>query len=527
MNKIIGFTITKNSIDHSDIDVFDIGLSHLEFSKNGYHFYLWGIGDLKNFENEDVFSLSFPQNKSLFDRNVVVNFSKDSISVENDWLSGIPVFYNKKDLIVSTLPLKCLTDKTIDKEGLQDFMEFGYSVFEHTIFENVRFMRYFSQLEINENIQILYKPDPVEEIIKSDETVDETEVLDEIDNYLSEIEKNTKGPIIIPTSGGYDSRLMNLLTRDKSRIYSYSYGGSKIQTESSEVVFAKKLSEILKTKWKQIELDNYYIYFEKWFRLFGFSTHLHGMYQIDFYKKILDTDNFEDQALLLSGIVGDAWAGKSYKFKIDSYKDLYKLGLSHDLNLDLKYSKLVVEDSAKKEFLNKYGKNINHEHFQIISLIRIKVVLLSYLTQIPEYFGLISYTPFLNFNIVSKMLKIPANRRENRKWQTDFFTKNRINLNSMQLKYTKSNTLYLDVFKKSKFELLDVGLLNEFISEQHLNHINRNIEKISFADKIINWLTTTPKVKGICQLIGIKSKTKHAIFEYFILKAIEKSLKHN
>jgi hypothetical protein len=525
MNKIIGFTISKNKIDHSDVDVFDVGLSNFEFSKNGCHIYLWGHVDLKAFEPENQFSLSFPQTNSLLDRNILVTFGNESIVVENDWLSSIPVFYNMKDLIVSTLPLKCLTDKVLDKEGLQNFMEFGYAVFEHTMFENVRFMRYFSKLEINENINVIYKQDPVDEILGSLENVDEEDVLKEIENYLFEIEKDTKGSIIVPTSGGYDSRLLNLLIKDKSRIRSYSYGGSKNQSISNEVVFAKKLAEILKTNWKQIELDNYYVYFGKWFKLFGFSTHLHGMYQIDFYKKILETNKPGEQAFLLSGIVGDAWAGKSYKFKIESYKDLYKLGLSHGLNVNLKHSKLNVDDSAKKEFLEKYGSQINNSTFQIISLIRLKVVLLSYLTQMPEYFGLISYTPFLNFNIVSKMLKISSSRREDRKWQTDFFAKNGIDINVLNLKYTKSNTLYLDVFKKSEFELLDVELLSEFISEKHLKKINKSIKHISILDKLKIFLTTTPKIKGICQIIGIESNTKQAIFEYFIIKAIEMSLK--
>ena len=526
MNKIIGFTISKIKIDHSDVDIFGVGLNKIEFSKYGYNIYLWGIGDLRHFEQENNFSLSFPNNQSLLDRNIVVNFKNNSITIENDWLASIPVFYNKKDLIVSTLSLKSLTDKTIDNEGLQNFMEFGYSVFEHTIYKNVQFMRFFSKLLIKNNeINIDYKPDSVIEKINTEETVKEEDVLAEIDAYLFNIEKNNIANIIIPTSGGYDSRLLNYLVKDKSRVYSYTYGGSNIQKESKEVIYAKKLSEILDTKWQHIELTDYYKYFDKWFKLFGFSTHLHGMYHIDFYKKIIKSIKKKNSFFLLSGIIGDAWAGKSYKFEINSYKDLYKLGLSHGVNLNSKYFNIKTSNKIKKRFFNNYAKNKCENNLQTISFIRIKMILLSYLMQLPEYFGFITYTPFINFNIVSKMLKISKKRKNNRIWQTDFFAKNKIDLDSMNLNGTSSNTLDIDTFKQSKFEEIDINLVKDYILKDRLEFINSKINRISFLDKFINVLLSTPKVKGVCQILGIRSNTRQAIFEYYIIKAFEKSLK--
>ncbi|MBN1252134.1 MAG: hypothetical protein JXR51_06400 [Bacteroidales bacterium] len=526
MSKIIGFTISKNKISHSDIDVFNVGLSKLEYSKNGFNIYLWGIGDLKEFENKYKISLSFPKNESLLDRNVLINFENNKITIENDWLASIPVFYNKKDLIVSTLSLKCLTDKTIDQEGLQNFMEFGYSVFEHTMFSSVKFLRFYSKLAISDfKFEIEYKKDPIIEEFGKNNIVDEEEVISEIDLYLSDIENNTKGKIIIPTSGGYDSRLLNYFVKDKSRVRSFTYGGSKNQAKSKEVYYAEKLSEILNTKWQHIKLDDYFKYFNDWFKTFGFSTHLHGMYHIDFFKKIRKSEKFDKSVFLLSGIVGDAWAGKNYKFEINTHKDIYKLGLSHGVNLNLKYSKLNVDENIKKDFFKNNKNEIQNSGLQTITFIRIKMILLSYLMQLPEYFGFISYTPFLNFNIVTKMFKISGKRRENRKWQTDFFVKNNIDLNSMNLNGTNSNTLDIDTFKISKFELIETENLEKYIDKKQLQKINSKIKKISFIDNFKNMLLTTPKIKGVCQLLGIKSNTRQAIFEYYIIKAIEKSIK--
>ena len=91
---------------------------------------------------------------------------------------------------------------------------------------------------------------------------------------------------------------------------------------------------------------------------------------------------------------------------------------------------------------------MSENNLQTISFIRVKMILLSYLMQLPEYFGFITYSPFLNFDIVTKMLKISDERKENRIWQTDFFAQNNIDLDSMNLKGTKSNTLDLDTFNQ-------------------------------------------------------------------------------
>lgn len=40
-NKIIGFTISKNKIDHSDIDIFGANLQRLIITQPDYYLYLW------------------------------------------------------------------------------------------------------------------------------------------------------------------------------------------------------------------------------------------------------------------------------------------------------------------------------------------------------------------------------------------------------------------------------------------------------------------------------------------------------
>ena len=160
MDKIIGFLITKDSI-LPKFDFFKVGLNIITVQHNNYYLYLWGIGDVKKCLINNKYSLSFILNESLLDRNILIGFDDENIILENDWLGSIPVFYNRIESIVSTVSNYCLKNKTIDSEGLSYFCEFGYSVFEKTMFRDIQFMRYFSKLIIADSIVVEYKLDPV------------------------------------------------------------------------------------------------------------------------------------------------------------------------------------------------------------------------------------------------------------------------------------------------------------------------------------------------------------------------------
>ena len=162
MNKIIGFTISKKEIDHTAIDIFNSDLSIKAINHNKSFIYLWGIGNIGKCKIDAKYSLSFPLNSSLLDRNILISFQEKNTVVENDWLGSIPIFYNSKELIISTLSRKTLKNKIIHPEGLNNYFEFGYSVLEQTLFKNVKFMRYFSKIVIDSNnLNVVYKEDHI------------------------------------------------------------------------------------------------------------------------------------------------------------------------------------------------------------------------------------------------------------------------------------------------------------------------------------------------------------------------------
>lgn len=526
MNKIIGFTVSKNKINHNDIDVFKRGLSLVEFEKNGLYIYLWGIGDLTNCKIGEKYALSFPLSENLLDRNVLISFQNDDIYIENDWLGSIPIYYNSKELVISTLSLKTLKDKIIHPEGLNNYFEFGYSILEQTPFTNVKFMRYFSKLIINQNrIKIEYKRDPILQDRLFNKVEDEEVVLKKIQDYIINIEKKTKEEIILPTSGGYDSRLLNICIKDKSRIRAFTYGISKKQSESFEVVHAKKISEILGTKWEQIQIGDYDKYTNEWFKIYGFSTHLHGMYHIEFYKKILERNNFGKNATFLSGIFGDVWAGNVKIEDIKSESDLINLGYTHGMSLDGNCFNLVNNNKIKENFILRNNKLLNIKKIRPLLLIRLKLSLISYLTQIPEYFGFPVWTPFLNFDIVTSMLNIKEDRKKDRLWQKSFFAKNEIDLESMNLKIDKTNTLDYDSSKNYCFEPIDVELMQKYIKKDYLEKINYKLSHRNFIDDLKKKMLSIRYIGGALRRIRIKDDILESLYSWYIIKSIEIALK--
>ena len=535
MNKIVGFTVSKYKIDHSDIDVFNRGLKLLEFKKYGFYVYIWGINKIEECKINGKYTLSFPVGENLLDRNVLIYFENENIVIENDWLGSTPVFYNEKEMVVSTLSLKTLRNKEIHPEGLSNFVEFGYSVLEQTPFKCVKFMRYFSMLVINQQgITVVYKEDPAlnEEIFNK--TEDERIVFEKIKNCINDVEDITKGEIILPTSGGYDSRLLNLCINDKSRIRAFTYGISDNQSESSEVVHAKKLSEILGTQWEQIELGEFDRYAKDWFRLFGISTHLHGMYHIEFYKKILERQSFGQNVSFLSGINGGGWSGQVTVDKIINYNELTTLAYSHGANADKTQLLVQYNDNLRKQFFKRNKCYLENEKIRIIFLIRLKLILISYLTIIPEYFGFPVWTPFHNFDIVVSMLNLPEERRRGRAWQRDIFREHHLDLESMNLSKDTSNTLDYQAYMRHSFEPLDIQMLGEYFNKSYLEKINKiMLMKPPKSQEIFGRVNN--RIMGIryvgpgLRLLGFKrSKHKDILIAspYYVIKTIEMGLKN-
>lgn len=447
---------------------------------------------------------------------------------ETDWLASQPVFYNEItgqaghniNDVIDYANLK------LHPEGFNNYLDFGYSVLEQTPVRHVKFLRHSSRLWVDEQgaLSVEYLNDPVEQWM--DYRLSEDDIIDLIRERVRKWEHSVEGEIVIPTSGGYDSRLLNWCIKDKSRIRSFTYGISENQSESSEVVYARRLSEILGTRWERVTLGDFHKYFEEWEKLFGVSTHAHGMYQFELYQKILS--KVEKGSPFLSGIYGDVWAGDTHPPVIKSYYEMNKLGHTYGLIADIKFSAYSPLYELRKLFLEGNSKQLQNERYRVIIQNRLQIILISYLLRGPKLFGFRSWSPFLDIDIAMAMLNLPPERRHKRIWQKEFYQKVGLDLNSMNLQVTYKNTLDLQALRRIPVRPLDVNLLREVIKPKYVEWINQNIVncRSNLKDKILNRLFRVRKVGGVLRRVGFTDIPKQlaAYNAYLVLLPIENLL---
>ena len=446
------------------------------------------------------------------------------ILFETDWLASRPVFYNEKTGKASHSINNVIdyANLQIDPEGFNNYLDFGYSVFGQTPVKHVKFLRHSSRLWADEkgNLTIESLPDPVDAFLES--RYSETDIIDLLQSKVREWERSVDGEIVVPTSGGYDSRLLSWLITDKTRIRSFTYGISEKQAESSEVVYARKLAEILGTKWEHIQLGDFHRYFDDWDRLFGPATHAQGMYHIEFYKKI------EERVVggnpLISGIIGDGWAGSVNIQPFEDRAHLTRLSYSHGVSADSVQSVFSGERKLLSHYWETQGSRLRDPRIRIVESMRCKIILLTYLMAVPRSLNFMCWSPFLDIRIAMGMLNLPPARRNNRLWQKEYFQKAGLDLNSMGLHAAQQNTLDLQALRRIPLQPLDINLLKEVINPNYVKWINENAVAPS---RSLVYLLNVRKVGGALRRLGFNTdKQLKAYSAYLVLLPIEKLLQN-
>ena len=443
---------------------------------------------------------------------------------ETDWLASHPVFYNERTGKASHSINDVIDYENLefDPEGFNNFLDFGYSVFEQTPIKHVKFLRHSARLLVDDQgrLTVKYLPDPAKD--RLNKRCAEEDVLDLLQSKVRQWERSCSGRIIIPTSGGYDSRLLNLLIEDKSRIRSFTYGISPRQSESYEVVYAQRLAHILGTMWEQVVLNNFHRYFEEWDELYGVSTHAHGMYHIDLYRQI--KSRVDTESPLLSGIVGDAWAG-IFVDMIDCPGDVPRLGYTHGIHASSSASRLTSKNGAVERYYEMKRQELLDPRMRIVELVRFKIILLSYLMRVPGYLGFKPWSPFLDIDVAMSMLNLPSVRRKERIWQRDYFRKNGVDLASMDLKGSNQNNLDLQGIRHVTPPPLDATLLSEIVEPAYVDWINKNVCRRHRSRELFVNSETFCRIWARLEREGIGSQQQLAYNAYITLKPIENILK--
>lgn len=451
------------------------------------------------------------------------------MTFSTDWLGMNTYYFNDKTCLVSKNINDVIDYKNFafDPDGLINYLDFGYSVFGQTPIKDVKFLLPNSNLVVNHgHIFLEEKEDVVESYVNVKSSTEST--LSLIRKEVNKWENSFESEIVIPTSGGYDSRLLNSMVENKDRIRSYSYGVSRDQSKSYEVVFANKISELLHTNWKHITLGDYHSYIDMWLREYGCSVHAHGMYQIEFYSKVRKL--LPNSIHLLSGIIGDAWAGSVNIPPINSVSELTNLGYSHGMVADSKECKISADLFVNNKYFIKNKLRLQNPKLRIIESMRMKIILLGYLYRVPECFGFIPWSPFLDVRVAMSMLNLPDSERLNRKWQTRYFKDSNLDVENLSLDYSKVNYLNILANIVNPPKLLDSKLLSKTFNVGYLDYINEQMSKFSdrnFIMKIWDGLLENLTINGLVKKVGLPGyfeKELKAYYSYLVILPLQNAL---
>ena len=239
----------------------------------------------------------------------------DELVFESDWLASRPFFYNLKNGRASSNvnDVIDLADAEFDPEGFNDFLDFGFAVFERTPLRDVRTLRYSSRLVRGPGgLRVEYLDDPARELLDRQSTV--AEVLELASAAVNRAAADGDAQIVVPTSGGLDSRLIDVLLTDRRRVRAFTYGTSDDPRRSFEAVKARELAQRLGMRWDLIPLGEFHRYLDEWDDIFGISMQAHGMYQIEFYRAICA--RVAPGSLVLSGACGEWFAGDDRHLRV-------------------------------------------------------------------------------------------------------------------------------------------------------------------------------------------------------------------
>lgn len=406
----------------------------------------------------------------------------EELLFETDWLPSRPVFYNEKTGAASHRINEVIDygNLEFDPEGFNNYIDFGYSVFGQTPVRHVRFLPHSSRLWRNPagRLRIERLPDPMETMVGR--SVSEDAVIEQIRAEVRRWETSVDGPLIIPTSAGYDSRLLSWCVADKARVRAFSYGLAADQDTSHEVVYARRLSALLGTRWERIPLGSFHRHLEEWIGLFGPSTHAHGMYHFELYHGI--RSRVPNAAALLSGVGGDWWSSNVGEKEIKSPDDLVKLGYTHGMHADRSCSLMHDDGALRQAFFDEHREKLRNWPWQNLLTGRIKQMLITYLCRVPESLGFSPFAPYLDPGVAAAMLSLSPERRRGRTWQREFFARQGLDLQALNLPASYENTLHTLALRRDPLPPLDERLLREVVKPDYVRHVNRRVAAASKPD---------------------------------------------
>lgn len=441
-----------------------------------------------------------------------------AVNQDSNWVGQRPIFYNEVTGARSYRLQDVVdwNDCSLDREGLYYYLRLGYSGFGRTFVKNVKFSRAWDTDSASSEIfcKFVDKLDFID--------TDPDEAFLSISDWFLRLTADKSLNLIIPTSGGLDSRLLNIFCQQPEMVDAFSYSLMRDPAKCREVQVGKAVCDALGIRHRVYEFTQPFDLRPDWNELFDFEIHEHGMYQLEFYRWLSESN--ANKGTVISGIVGDLWAGKPRLPDIYGPNDLLKLGYSHGQSVPLGAIAFKTDLEGLQADFDKFGELFKSRRFRILYLIQTKMMLLRYLIDVPRSLGFGVESPFLDPQIAFKFLTIPENLHEDRRWQFDFLEKQGLGQSfTSKIKVPDRNEMNFIWSKSFRFPLLDESLFDDLIDDKFIASINFNLQHMSFSP-LISFIFATPKLGGALRSIGLNDPLLSALHAYNILMPVQRFL---
>lgn len=443
---------------------------------------------------------------------------------ETDWLGSDPVFFNRRTGAVSRNVNDVIAADRFDfhPDGLFEFFEFGYSAFQQTPVKDVQFLRHSSRLwrGPDGSLEVEHLPDPLDEG-HLDVRMPECDVIELVRERVRSWERTLPAPPIVPLSGGYDSRLLLWSLADPAAATTYTYGVSPDQSVSTEVTKAREVADRLGASWSRIELGDFHRYLDEWDELYGISTHAHGMYHLEFYRGVRRQTG--PGRGLLTGIIGDAWAGGVELPDVRGPQDVPRLGLTHGVQADSGRLRLRPSLELRTAYLEQHRAVLRDPRRAIVESMRHKMILLSYLLRVPETLGFRPWSPFLDIDVAMGMLNLPPERRRDRRWQRELFEREGLTIEDRRHS-DRRNTLDVSALRRRPLPPLDPARMSGIVDPRYVERTMRRAASTPLR-QAYEHLLEVPRLGGALRRLRLAPATWEGYQAYMCLRPLDQLLR--
>jgi hypothetical protein len=415
-------------------------------------------------------------------------------TMKSDWINSHPIFFNIKTKSVSTNINDVVEwgNFEFDSEGLFNYLKFGYLIFDKTVFKDVFRLPHSSTINVIEengirSFAIEEGEDEIFKYLKGSSTPDEC--LGKIEKHVNNFEKTLDGKrILLPLSGGHDSRLLFSMIKDKSKIDAITYDISLSLKYSHESLCSFILTNEAKVKWENILVNKYFTkaYCERNFNLFGLEMPIHASYHMEMYdqaQKLFDLTN----SIVVSGSVGDWWSGEKVPLaKTKTWEDAERLFFNHNISIPEEYILCASDRSYNENIIKqKLEYIIESDVYRTVFSRRGRVGLSGFIVRAAESF-LPVYNPFYDIDIAASQMHLNAEERQDRIWQKKYFDKIGMGAglsSALQFAYSSDNSQDLQAMAHALRDEVNFISLNEndfenIVDTKRIIWINCQLETI-------------------------------------------------